>query len=337
MREVDTPGAIPDPNRVAAFNPETERGIGAVDATGRDIRGIDTGPPGAASAPASGMTGGQADQGLSTNNAAHDIGQLKQVLTGAATVAKPGPNGQPPYVGQKAASRESLQTVIQQNNNGGQLSPGNAMLRGMMAGYQILLKQGRVDEANKMAYGLIQAANLEMAAHGSYAVDQMRRGDIKGATQTIVQGVDFAPDGMNHRLSANGNAIESVDPRTGKVTGTTPIDGRWILAAATGMRDGTMMWQALQAAAANVPSGRGDQEGRQLRHLIDIERIKALRLRNAKLQAGGGGAPQLDQRDVESRRLLGQGVGNGRGEQQSYQGPSAADIGFEQSLYGDQQ
>ena len=139
-----------------------------------------------------------------------------------------------------------------------------------------------------MAWGLIQAANLEAASWGDVAADHYRNGNQRGVTTAVANAADLQPDGMHHRPSADGKSVETYD-NNGKLTATTPMDGRNALAAIMGLQDGTLMWNALQSAVASMQKPDKNAEGRQLTNELRRQQIEGARLRNKKLASGGGG------------------------------------------------
>lgn len=223
--------------------------------------------------------------------------ELAQVLVGAGTQAQARPNGQPPPVGDQAVSRVVGQAYVNRYSNGGQFEPGEAILRGMLSDYKTLLSQGRVEQANKMAYGLVQYANLEAASHAHVAADKVKAGDFHGALREIAAAATWLPDGMTHKVGPDGRSLITSDPRTDKVTAVTPVDGRWLLAAIGGFTNGDLLWQTLGAAAAQL-KGSPDRgaEGRELNNAI---RRNTLLLQDQRLRRGlatgrGGGLPLSD-------------------------------------------
>jgi hypothetical protein len=292
-----------------------------------------------AGGPRLGQPGGRADlpydpqgsnQGLSTGYANDDI---HQTLAGARSLVAVGADGKP-VIGQGHVSRPLFQQYVQMHNQGGTLSPGDAMLRGMMSDYRVLLKQGRLEQANRMAAGVVQAANLEAASHGDVAMDQARAGNMQGAVQSIVKGVDYLPDGMKHTVSPDGRYMITSDPRTGKVTGQTPIDGRFVLAAAMGLKDGTLMWNTLNAAAASLNKDK-DPAGRALSHDIKRAQLEGLILRNnrARTKGTGGGGVAMNYVDQQVRSIFGDNAPQTSREAPA--GPSAEDIAYQNDLNRD--
>ena len=192
----------------------------------------------------------------------HTNEELASMLIGATTQMPTSASGGPPVPGQGAVSRQVGQQFVQAYNGGGRFEPGEAILNGMLAGYRILIKQGRLEEANRMAAGLIQYANLEAASHAHVAEDQVRAGNFAGALRNVVAAAGYLPDGMNHAVGADGKSIDTKDPRTNKVTANTPVDGRWLLAAIGGFKNGDLLWRTLQTAAETLKKTDKNAEGR---------------------------------------------------------------------------
>jgi hypothetical protein len=215
---------------------------------------------------------------------------VHNVVAAGMTMAPGG--GQPPVIGQGAVSRPVFNQWVAAHSNGGRLTPGQALMVGMVGKYKELLNQGRAAEAAHMAWGLMQAANLEAAAYGHVALDQLRGNNLYAAVGTIAKAADMSTDGMHHRQ--NGLTIETYD-NTGKITAVTPIDGRQALAAAMGLSDGSLMWAALQQAASVGKKADVNAEGRQLTNELRRQQIEGARLRNRRLGQGGrGGVGQSD-------------------------------------------
>ena len=136
-----------------------------------------------------------------------------------------------------------------------------------------------------MAWGLIQAANMEAASLGMVARDQVRQGDLTGARQTLAHAANWAVDGVTHK--AVGNGIQSTDAN-GKTT-VTPVDGSRALQMALGLADGSATWGLLQNAASLVMPKDNNAEGRGLRNELTRLQIEGAKQKLAK-GAGGKGA-----------------------------------------------
>src|SRR6185436_4809225 len=109
---------------------------------------------------------------------------------------------------------------------------------------------------------------------------------------------------------------ETFDPRTGQVTARTPMDGQTILKIALGMSDGSMLWGALQKAAALVAPPDKDATGRALRD--ELTRLRIAREQQRLAQGGGGrggGRKPADkaEKDPELDKLLGVTSGDSDG------------------------
>ena len=259
-------GSLGDQTRTAAFDPTGQtvasdpsdpRNMGAVDQSGRDLRGTGV---------------SQAD--------------LHQTVVGAMQSAPKDGH----IVGNGAVERSTYQQFVQAHNQGGRLTSGQALLVGMVGKYKVLLSQGRAQEASMMAWGLIQAANIEAASYAKVAQDQMRSGDTRGATQSLAQSADNLPDGMHHRASADGRFIETYD-QNGQLVNRLEMNGRAALQLALGLADGSMMWDALQgtvSAYSAMTKPDRNATGRALDNEYKRRQIENADLRNAKLRAGSG-------------------------------------------------
>ena len=208
-------------------------------------------------------------------------------VLGAGMSQAPAGGAMPPP-GQGAVSRPMFNQWIAAHDQGGRLTSGQALIAGMVGKYKALLSQGRQAEASQMAWGLMQAANLEAASYGDVAADAYKAGDQRGVTSAVAKAADLQPDGMHHRPSADGRSVETYDSN-GRLTGVTRMDGSMALAAIMGLRDGTLMWQALQQAVASTQKPDRNAEGRQLTNELRRQQIEGARLRNKKLASGGGG------------------------------------------------
>ena len=285
-------------------------------------------PPtaGAANAPSTAPKGSLADQSrvtafdptadLNDPRNAHRVDQSgatvmptqqdMHAVLNAGLQAAPGGGAQQPPPGQGAVSRPVFNQWVDAHNQGGRLTSGQALMVGMVGKYKVLLSQGRQAEASQMAWGLIQAANLEAASWGDVAKDQIHANNLPGAVASIAKAADLSPDGMHHRPSPDGRSIETYD-NNGKLTATTPMDGRMALAAAMGLQDGTLMWAALQSTVASTQKPDRNAEGRQLTNDLRRQQIEGARLRNKKLaSAGTGGGGGGSAAGAELAALFGQ-------------------------------
>lgn len=206
------------------------------------------------------------------------------VMSAAARAGGVQPGGPPAAIGDGAVSRDNYRALVAENNQGGRLTDGQAMMIGMHAKYRELLRRGKPKEAATMAYGLIQAANLEAASMGMVARDQLQRGDMRGGMNSLVKALDHAPDGMVHKATANG--INTYDGN-GRLTNQTTIDGKRALAIALNLADGSLMWEVLQNAVKSLTPPDKNAEGRALRNDLTRLQIEGARQRLNKLQSTG--------------------------------------------------
>jgi len=262
-------GSLGDQSRTAAFDPTGKtvpgdltdpRNIGAVDQAGVDIRGTGVSPA-----------------------------DLRTTINGAMSVA---PANGANVAGNGAVQRDTYRSFVAAHNQGGKLTAGQALLVGMVGRYKALLSQGRQQEAAQMAWGLIQAANIEAASYGKVAMDQLRAGDPR-AVQSLANGADHLPDGRDHRASADGRFIETYD-ENGKLVGRVAMDGKMALQLAMGLANGSLMWDALQQTVASMKTPDKNAEGRALDN--EYKRLRIAKMMQPNVGRGAKVAPAKSER-----------------------------------------
>ena len=302
---------LDDQRRATAFNPDDPNDVAQAQARG---------------------TSWQAGQATSSPMQPHSYANedVAAVLKAGMSGMRPNPQGGPTTPGVGANSRGVYQQFVAAHDQGGRLTPGMATVAGLTAQYQELLRRGRPDLAARIATSILSSASLEAAAAGAHARDLARSGNYSAAAQAAVEGLDYIPDNMNHKLGPDGKSIV-VSNQQGQVTGRVPLTGPMVLQIALGLSDGTMMWQALQAASQYGQKPDKTAEGRELTNQLRREQIEGARLRNAKMRAGpqakSGAAPtsagQVLQGVTESvfgpeRRDAPRVINQGGGENQDY-------------------
>jgi hypothetical protein len=285
------PGALSSQTRTAAFNPATEQGIGAVDASGRDIRG------GAPQVAQSGDMAGNQQAGLSTNDGTADFAHATLGAHNTAIDAIKNGQATPQQIqqGWGAASPQATNQILRKYGGNGRLTPGTAMVAGMTAVYMRMLEMGDVAGAGRMAFSIVQRANIEAAKNGEAAAAAMQNGHPEVAKQFLVRGLDWTTDGTHVNLSPDRNKLYVTDMH-GKVS-QVPLDGRVILAASQGLQNGTMLWNMINRHAASMGQRDKDPIGTQLKHMkmrYDIENVQARTARTRSLGARGSGGGSGD-------------------------------------------
>jgi hypothetical protein len=203
------------------------------------------------------------------------------------------------------------QAVVAAWDMGGKLKPPDAMIRYMMGTYEILTERGQTAAANQMAFEVIQRLNLEAARHGQVALQQLRQGDVGGATKTIAEGHRWSPDGKIMQTSPDGRYIGMYDQFTGKPTSPPMrVTPQMILAGALSLSDGTGMWNHLASRAQLfLQAGKGtdkDAEGRAIRNrnnLLRGVRLEQMIRKGDAPKVGGavGPPPSMTQFRQEAR------------------------------------
>lgn len=300
------PGALSDQNRTAAFNPATEQGIGAVDASGQvvpkpQMLQAQAPQPGATNAAAADS---QRPGNLSSNNVMDDF---KSALDGAhkgalMSMQQKGLTPQQVQSGVGAASPRATNAILHRFGGNGRLTPGEAMVAGMTHVYAKALEMGDVAKANQMAFAIVQRANLEASVNGKAAIAALHGGDLKKGTEMMIRGHDWLPDGVRINMAPDGKSVIATDLE-GKHQ-QLPLDGRWVMQAAMGLQDGSAMWNMINQHAAMVAQGaKGadrDAAGRALRNQKTGLEIERLRRKMAAPTGGGSAAPSVMSRIQEA-------------------------------------
>lgn len=234
----------------------------------------------------SGMNPQGSTQGMSSNNAVLDLGlSLKGAVEASRQQMQNGTRPEAILAGQGAISPQTTQAIVQKFGANGQLSPGEAMLAGLVEVYKTRVGRGDIAGAGALAFGIIQRANIEAATGAKSALAKIQQGNIPGAAKDVAAAHQWVPDGTTMSISPDGR-VATITDLQGK-SQQVPVDGRWVLAAALGMSNGSMMWTALNQHVAmlnkdkNAANRQAQLEGIQLSN----------QLKRKKLAGGGAGAP----------------------------------------------
>lgn len=155
----------------------------------------------------------------------------------------------------------------------------------MLALYDFYARSGQSDKADRMAFELLQYSSMVAAMYGREALELARRGDINGATQSVVKAFNSVPNGQEARIE-NGRAV-IYDQFNGQPQQEVPLDDpRLILTLARGFQDRGATFALIAARAQRVA-----QKGQRtpLQDELTRSQIDLNRARLDKIKAGGGG------------------------------------------------
>lgn len=192
--------------------------------------------------------------------------------------------------GAGAMPADVAQGVNKAWNEGGRLTPAQALTRYMVYKYHNLVGMGRTDLANQMAFEVVQRLNLESANHADAAVRYIQQGDMQNGLNATQRAHDFSPDGTKLAVSKDGKTMYIVSEFNGNTSRPIQVTPQTLLAMAMGMRDGSGLWDHLAVRARMYLDTRKgadkDAEGRAIRN--ENNRLRGELLRR-KLAGGGGG------------------------------------------------
>jgi hypothetical protein len=142
------------------------------------------------------------------------------------------------------------------------LKSGIATTASLVSGYEYALQHGDPASAKNFAVSLVWHLQNQAARYGDEALGYLRTGDTDEGIKSLQKAYDATPDGHTVRVQKNDDGtvrVQQVDTQTGKVTGTMNASEADLLAAATGMKSGTMFWQQIMAAAQGKAAMDGGQ------------------------------------------------------------------------------
>lgn len=159
--------------------------------------------------------------------------------------------------GEGALTTDQMKQVRQHVDPTGELPEALASVRGLHAGYEFLVGQGRVDEAQKYAAAFVMKARDTSMRLGAAATEALRRGDQNGAMRAVRLAFNQIPDGQQLDIEqGEGGPVAVVkDAQTGEVKQRFQVTPQVIAAAAMGLREGTQFYDHMQRSAGSKLPG----------------------------------------------------------------------------------
>jgi muramidase (phage lysozyme) len=114
-------------------------------------------------------------------------------------------------------------------------------MAGLDALYKYYRDRGEIGKAQATVSSLLLAAQDTASRYGAAA---LRAPDAKSAGKLVAEGINKTIPGTKAELDENGN-YTFTDPVTGEVKETGQLSPQKLLAAAMGLKDGTMYWKTL--------------------------------------------------------------------------------------------
>jgi len=176
--------------------------------------------------------------------------------------------------------------------------------------YQHYVQTGQTEKANKAAFELMQYGAGESAKLGAAARDQLRAGDVNGATNNIVKALDEIPDGRKVTIGQDGKTAVWTDTRTGKVVGEYKFGPKELFDMALGLSNRSTYWNVIMQRAAMTNPGmqkdaKAAREEELLKSRIELNKARTDKLRQPKaLGASADPSPLAAQLEaIEAKRI----------------------------------
>lgn len=299
---------IPNPNRTAAFNPETETIAGPPAPAPVPQQALPITPPGNVSQPVGNVRGEPysptaGGEGGSPNVAADLEAALKGGmefamhnfhLKGEGAMPMPSAHAergkQALMTGVGAATPQMVEAIDAKVNANVPRDETVWGIRRLEALYRFYSNRGETDKANKAAFELIQYSAGEAAKYGNLALEDIKAGNTNGAINNVVQGHAYIPDG--HKLEVQGSKAVVKDARTGATVQEFQFTPQQLFTAAMGLKNRSLYWDVLMQRANTVGKRASTQTPAQeelTKARTDLVKARTDRLGKTPIKGAGGG------------------------------------------------
>src|SRR3954464_1466828 len=158
-------------------------------------------------------------------------------------------------------------------------------MAGLDALYKFYRDRGEIGKAQAAVSSLLLAAQDTASRYGAAA---LRAPDAKSAGKLVAEGINKTVPGTKAELDENGN-YTFTDPVTGEVKETGQLSPQKLLAAAMGLKDGTMYWKTLSDFAN--PQRAQSAAMQKMRASAEADKVLQGGLQRALDTEGTPGAP----------------------------------------------
>lgn len=125
-------------------------------------------------------------------------------------------------------------------------------IRNMVRARQVLLSRGGTDntaKANALAADIIQLSRHRAAILGANAEVKFKKGDIAGGVEDLKEGYKWVPNAQSVDFDPQTGRFTVTDDTNGKVINEGTATPEDLVAAASGLRDGSLYYRELLQAA----------------------------------------------------------------------------------------
>lgn len=159
------------------------------------------------------------------------------------------------YSGTGAADPKMMQQVFQTVDPQGTMPMEQKLTAAVKAVHDFYMKTGDTENANKSAFEVAQFGNAQAREHGKQALQLMQSGNMQGATDALIKGYNWLPDGKT-ASAENGQVV--IRDEGGQTVAAYPLDPKAMQNIALGMASGQLGWDVIRMGST-APPGAGAQ------------------------------------------------------------------------------
>lgn len=210
-------------------------------------------------------------------------------IAGATSKAVGGHAGLRALASNEGAARDDAEEAANAVDPDKHLNDGARNLAGMTAAYKYYMMHGQNDKAKEVAGSIILYSKQVTEEAGRMA---LQAPDIVTGAKILAKGHNQIPGAPQFEVDNNGNYIIK-DAGSGKPINAGVVSPQQLIAAATGMKDGTVFWRTLQQYTHDdEPKLSAAERNAQQKHAAYQDFIKGV-------GGGGGGAATSKDDDGE--------------------------------------
>jgi hypothetical protein len=191
-----------------------------------------------------------------------------------------------------ATSTQTMNEVMDTIDPAKSLNRELRVAAGLEAVYKWHIANNDPEGANKAAASILMWSKQMVQDYGDEAVRRYYSGDMQGTVQAIKEGNEFLPNGvrLDGDIDQDGNVSVSGKKLNGAELWKMTVGPQTLLAAAMGMKDGTIAWQQLEQQAAKYdPQVKADLVERQ--QAAQAAQLDAAEKERGTRQGTSGGPP----------------------------------------------
>lgn len=197
------------------------------------------------------------------------------------------------------ASVEEMGALMRTVDPEGKLPESMRLIKGLTNFYGKLIREGRTEDAQRVASEIMIAAQDASSTYAARAVDAARSGDFKASAEFLKRSYGMIPDGKDfeYEVDESGNGRFVQRDRRGKIISEGPFSAKEIVGAAIGLATPDGFWKQLRTMAGEAgyggmqPDAAPTQKGKSRAAIPDDGQFRTNRFTGDEVD---GPAPQYE-------------------------------------------